>query len=139
MATMFFSTLYDWLLFAHILFGMVWVGGAVVLMALSIITLRGRDPQGVARFVRTLPVLGPAVLAPATLGVVGFGVWLVLDRDSWEFGQTWIVVALALFAVAFLVGAAFQSRAALSAERAVERGDEGEALRQLGLWIRGYA
>jgi uncharacterized membrane protein len=133
------ATLYNWLLLAHVLAAMVWVGGAVVLMALSIITLRGRDPQAIARFVRTLPVLGPAVLAPATLGVVGFGVWLVLDSESWGFGQTWIVVALALFAVAFVTGAAFQSRTALSADRAVERGDDAEALRQLGLWIRGYA
>jgi uncharacterized membrane protein len=139
MVTMIFSTLYDWLLFAHILFAMVWVGGAVVLMALSIITLRGRDADSVARFVRTLPVLGPAVLAPATIGVVAFGVWLVLDSDAWEFGQAWIVTALALFAVAFLTGAAFQSRTALGAQRAVERGDDGEALRQLTLWVRGYA
>jgi uncharacterized membrane protein len=132
------STLYDWLLFAHILAAMVWVGGAAVLFALSIITLRTRDPQGIARFVRALPILGPAVLAPATVGVVGFGIWLVLDSDSWEFGQTWIVVALALFAVAFVVGAAFQSRAALGAERALDRGDDAEALRQLERWVRGY-
>ena len=82
------ATLYDWLLFAHLLFAMVWVGGAVVLMALAIVTVRGRDPQAIARFVRTLPVLGPAVLAPATVGVLGFGVWLVLDNESWGFGQT---------------------------------------------------
>jgi uncharacterized membrane protein len=130
--------LYNWLLFAHILAAMVWVGGAVVLFALSIITLRTRDPQTIARFVRALPILGPAVLAPATIGVVGFGAWLVLDSDSWEFGQTWIVVALALFAVAFVVGAAFQSRAALGAERALDRGDDAEALRQLERWVRGY-
>jgi uncharacterized membrane protein len=132
------STLYDWLLFAHILAAMVWVGGAVVLFALSIITLRTRDPHAIARFVRALPILGPAVLAPATIGVVGFGVWLVLDSDSWEFGQTWIVVALALFAFAFVVGAAFQSRAALGADRALDRGDDAEALRQLERWVRGY-
>jgi uncharacterized membrane protein len=136
---MIFATLYDWLLFGHILAAMVWVGGATVLFVLSIITLRTRDPQAIARFVRALPVLGPAVLAPATVGVVGFGVWLVIDSDAWGFDQTWIVVALALFAVAFLVGAAFQSRAAIGAERAVERGDDAEALRQLGLWVRGYA
>ena len=136
---MMISTLYDWLVFGHILAAMVWVGSAVVLLALSIITLRTRDPQAVARFVRTLPVLGPAVLAPATIAVVGFGVWLVLDSDAWSFGQTWIVIALVLFAIAFLGGAAFQSRAALGAERAVERGDDGEALRQLTRWVRGYA
>jgi uncharacterized membrane protein len=133
------ATLYDWLLLGHTLAAMIWVGGATVLFALSIITLRTRDPQAIARFVRALPVLGPAVLAPATVGVVGFGVWLVLDSDSWEFGQTWIVLALALFAVAFLTGAAFQSRAALGAERAVDRGDDAEARRQLERWLRGYA
>src|SRR3954471_12599387 len=95
---------------------MVWVGGAVVLLALSALTVRGADPPAVARFVRTLRVLGPAVLAPATIAVVGFGVWVVLDDESWHFGQTWIGIALALFAVAFLTGAAFQSRAAISAE-----------------------
>jgi uncharacterized membrane protein len=133
------ATLYDWLLLGHILAAMIWVGGAVVLFALSIVTLRTRDPEAIARFVRALPILGPAVLAPATIGVVGFGVWLVLDSDTWEFGQTWIVLALALFAVAFLTGAAFQSRAALGAERAVDRGDDVEALRQLERWVRGYA
>jgi len=67
---------------------MVWVGGAVVLLALSALTVRGADPPAVARFVRTLRVLGPAVLAPATIAVVGFGVWVVLDDESWHFGQT---------------------------------------------------
>ena len=43
------ATLYDWLLLAHILAAMVWVGGAVVLFALSIITLRTRDPEARAR------------------------------------------------------------------------------------------
>jgi uncharacterized membrane protein len=133
-----FATLYDWLLLGHILAAMIWVGGAAVLFALAIITLRTRDPQAIARFVRALPVLGPAVLAPATVGVVGFGVWLVLDSDTWEFGQTWIVLAFVLFAVAFVTGAAFQSRAALGAERAVDRGDDAEALRQLERWVRGY-
>jgi uncharacterized membrane protein len=117
---------------------MVWVGGPWSSSRCPSSRCARRDPAAIARFVRALPILGPAVLAPATIGVVGFGVWLVLDSDSWEFGQTWIVVALALFAVAFVVGAAFQSRAALGAERALDRGDDAEALRQLERWVRGY-
>jgi hypothetical protein len=35
-------------------------------------------------------VIGPRVLAPATIAVVGFGVWLVLDSSAWDFGQLWI-------------------------------------------------
>ena len=134
-----FAALYDWLVLGHILAAMVWVGGGVAVLAQSIMTLRGGDPPAVARFVRSLRVLGPAVLAPATIAVLGFGVWLVLDSASWGFGQTWIVVALALFAAAFLTGAVYQSRAALSAERAVESGDHAEARRQLTRWVYGYA
>jgi uncharacterized membrane protein len=92
----------------------------------------------VGRFVRSLRVLGPAVLAPATIAVAGLGVWLVLDSAAWDFGQTWVQIAIALFAVAFVVGAAHQSRAAIHAQRAVEGGDEPEARRQLARWCAGY-
>src|SRR5262249_54533151 len=68
-----------------------------------------------------------------------FGIWLVLDSDAWDFGQTWIWLALALFAAAFLIGAIFQSRGAIAAEGAPGAGDESEAARQLrrGSWGMG--
>jgi len=84
-------------------------------------------------------VLGPAVLAPATIAVLGFGIWLVLDSDAWAFDQGWVQLAVGLFAAAFLIGAAHQSRAALRAERAAEAGDDAEARRQLVRWTWGYA
>jgi uncharacterized membrane protein len=93
----------------------------------------------VTRFVRSLRVLGPVVLAPATIAVAALGVWLVLDSAAWDFGQTWVQVALGLFAVAFVVGAVHQSRAAIGAQRAVDDGDEPEARRQLARWCAGYA
>lgn len=132
------ASLYEWLLFGHIIGAMVWIGGAVLLGALAIAVLRGGDPDAVTRFVRALPVVGPRVLAPATIAVVALGIWLVLNSAAWDFGQLWVQLGLALFAAAFLVGAAHQSRAALDAERALERGDEEEARRQLTRWSRGY-
>jgi uncharacterized membrane protein len=133
------AALYDWLLFGHILAAMVWVGGGVTLAALAAATLRGDDAQGVARFVRSLRVIGPAVLAPSTIAVLGLGVWLVLDSAAWDFGQTWVLLALALFAVAFVVGTGHQSRAAINAQRAIDRDDHAEARRQLVRWTLGYA
>lgn len=47
------------------------------------------------------------------------------------------MLALALFAAAFLIGAVFQSRAAIRAERAASAGDGGEAARQLTRWSWG--
>ena len=132
------ASLYQWLLFLHVLAAMTWVGGAILLGALATAVLRTRQADAVERFVRVLPVVGPRVLAPATIAVVGLGVWLVLDSTAWDFGQFWVQLALALFAGAFVIGAAHQSRAALRAERAVERGDRDEALRQLARWSWGY-
>jgi uncharacterized membrane protein len=132
------ATLYDWLLFGHIVAAMVWVGGGVVLAALAVATLRGGDAQAVARFVASLRVIGPAVLAPATVTVLGLGIWLVLDNAAWDFGQAWVQVALALIAAAIVVGAAYQSRTAINAQRAIDRDDHPEARRQLTRWTRGY-
>lgn len=132
------ATLYDWLLLLHIVAAMTWVGGGVLLGVLATRVVRERDPDAVARFTGTLRVVGPLVLAPATLGVGAFGIWLALDSDAWGFGQLWVQLALGLFAAAFAIGAAHQSRAALGAERAVARGDHDDAVRQLARWSWGY-
>jgi uncharacterized membrane protein len=132
------AALYDWLLLGHIVAAMVWLGGGVVLAVLAVATLRGGDGQAVARFVGSLRVIGPAALAPATVATVGLGIWLVLDSAAWDFGQTWVQLALALFAAAVVVGAGQQARTAINAQRAIERDDHTEARRQLARWTWGY-
>jgi uncharacterized membrane protein len=129
-------TLYDWLLFLHVLAAMVWVGGGVLLTVVGVRTVRDPDPAAVVRFTGNLRVVGPLVLAPATLAVLGFGIGLVVD--SWDWGQLWIQLGLGLFAGAFLIGAVWQSRTALAATRAAERDDDAEARRQLRRWLWGY-
>jgi uncharacterized membrane protein len=132
-------TRYDWLLLIHILAACVWIGGIAVLGAQAALILRAGEPGDAGRFVRMLRRLGPVVLAPAPVLLVVLGAWMVGDSDAWSFGQTWIVVALVLFGAAFLIGAAHQSRAALAAERAAERGDHAEAARRLHHWAWGMA
>ena len=129
--------LYKWLLFLHVVAAMLWVGGTALTSTLATVVARHRDREAVEQFVSNLSRVGPLVMAPATLGVVGFGIWLVLDSDAWDFGQTWIWLALVLFAGAFVVGAAFQSRSAIAARRAAEAGDDAEASRQLDRWAWG--
>jgi uncharacterized membrane protein len=131
------AELYDWLLFLHVLAAMVWVGGLVALTVFASLVLASGEPGAVGRFVASLRVIGPAMLLPAMASVIGFGIWLVLDSDAWSFGQTWVWLALALFGGAFIVGAAFQSRAAIDAQRAAEAGDHDEAARQLRRWSWG--
>ena len=130
--------LYQWLLLGHILAAMGRVGGAVLLGVLAVRASRDADPGAVGRFVSGMRVVGPRVLSPATIAVVGLGVWMVLHSAAWDFGQFWVQLALVLFAGAFVIGAAHQSRAAIGAERAADRGDDDEARRQLTRWSWGY-
>jgi uncharacterized membrane protein len=132
------QTLYDWLLFLHVLAAMVWFGGGVMLAVLAARVVRDPDPGAVGRFTGSLRVLGPLVLAPATVAVLGLGMWLVVDSEAWDFGQLWVQLGLGLFVAAFLVGAVWQSRSALAATRAAGREDDAEARRQLRRWLAGY-
>jgi uncharacterized membrane protein len=131
------ATLYDWLLFLHIVAAMVWVGGVAVLNILAIHVLRSGDPDAVTRFTASLRVIGPFALAPAVVALLALGIAMVADSDAWDFDQTWILLGLGLFAAAFVVGAGFQSRAAIGAQRAASAGDAGEAARQLARWSWG--
>jgi uncharacterized membrane protein len=132
------ASLYEWLMLAHVLAAMVWLGGGVVLCVLAVSVLRAAESAAVAQFVADLRLVGPRVLAPAMVAVLGFGIWMVLDSAAWDFRQLWVQLGLGLFAAAFLIGAVYQSRMALAAERAAGRGDDDEARRQLTRWTWGY-
>ena len=131
-------TLYDWLLLGHILAAMVWLGGGLMLLFVARRVRASDDPRAIVDFGQSLSYLGPRVLAPAVVGVLVFGVWMVLDSAAWDFGQGWVLIAIGLFLVAFLIGAVYLSRVALQlvrsegAEPAVRRG-------LLDRWMLGYA
>jgi uncharacterized membrane protein len=131
------ATAYDWQLFAHVLAGMVWLGAIVLLEAIAIRTVTGDDASASGRLVGTLRAVGPFLMAPMPVILLAFGIWMVADSEAWDFGQAWVQVALALFAVAFGIGAAHQSRKALAAERAAAAGDHREANDQLRRWTWG--
>lgn len=133
------AAIYDWLVLAHVLAAMVWLGSLVVLGAFALRILRSGEHEEAGRFIGALRVIGPLALAPAPVTLLAAGLAMVGDSEAWDFGQGWIQLALALFAAAFLIGAAHQSRAAIAAERAAERGDHEEAARRLRAWAWGMA
>lgn len=135
--TLFLASLYNWLVLAHVLAAMVWLGALVILAAFSIRILRAGEPEEAGRFVGSLRVIGPLALAPAPLTLLAAGLAMVGDSDAWDFGQGWVQLGIGLFAAAFLVGAAHQSRTAIAAERAAARGDHAAALAQLRRWAWG--
>jgi hypothetical protein len=91
----------------------------------------------VARFLGSLRIVGPAVLAPGPLVLLVTGIWSVTRSDAWAFGQTWVWLALVLLGAAFVFGAAVQSRVAINAQRAAAAGEQDEAARLLGRWALG--
>jgi uncharacterized membrane protein len=130
------ATLYQWLLLLHILAAMIWVGAVAVLNVQATFLLRQSDADGVRRFTRTMRTLGPALLLPAVIALLVFGIWMVVDSD-FDFEQTWVWLGIVLFAAAVVVGGVFQSRAALAAERAATAGDDEAATAQLRRWTWG--
>lgn len=128
---------YDWLMFGHVLAAMLWLGGWAILGILATQALRQGDLASLARFAATIRFIGPRLLAPTIILVAGLGVWLVLDSRQWHFSQFWIALAIGLLAAVAVVGAGFQSRAAIGAERAIAEDNLEHATRHVRQWAWG--
>jgi uncharacterized membrane protein len=100
-------TLYEFLLFVHIAFAVIWVGGAVIFQFLALPVLASGDPIRLAQFAGDTGRTGNLVFTPAALGAVLVGFALVWEAEFWSLGDDWIVIGLLLFAVTFLTGVAF--------------------------------
>lgn len=125
-------SLYEWLLFLHIVAAIVWIGGGVVLQILGLRLARSRDGPGMLKFTRDIEFLGPRIFAPTSLAVLGLGVWMVLVSDAWAFSQLWIVLALVAYGISFLIGITYFGPAAKRIERAVEaEGPDGATVARL--------
>ncbi|GEM_PF-1758840 len=130
----------NWIHFVHILGGIVWVGGGVTLLLIGARARTSSDPNAIPEFARTLRYVGLRALTPAVIVVLITGVWLVLDSAAWRFSQLWVILALALFGLAFLIGAVFLSRVVIQMERAVGTGASGAAdgAALVSRWMLGY-
>jgi uncharacterized membrane protein len=130
-------TLHAWLLFGHILGGMAWLGGGLVLAVIAVRVRRSDEVASYREFAGTLTFVGPRVLMPGVLAVGIFGVWMVLEDPGWDFNQAWIVAAVALFAAAFVIGLVYLSRVGIALGRA-ESVDAADHRRLVDRWLAGY-
>lgn len=105
---------YQALLLVHVLAGMVWVGGAVVLVATLWSARRSQPPEAVDRLMLDLRWADTWLAIPAPVLVLTSGVVMVLDGGPWSFTQAWILASIALIvvyeAVALTVGGRLHSR-----------------------------
>lgn len=122
-------TLYEALLFVHILAVGVWVGGSIMLGFISNRVERTGDAQYRARFATSATVVGPIIGVSAGL-VLASGIWMVLESEAIELAQTWVWLSLALFGVSIVVGAAYFGPASNRIVAALESGQSEEADRR---------
>jgi len=83
----------------------VWVGGAINIQVLAVRIERQNDPVRIAAFAGDVEATSTRVFAPASLILLGLGIWMVILEPAWTFGQFWILAALAVFAYSFVTGA----------------------------------
>jgi uncharacterized membrane protein len=100
-------TLYELLLFVHILASIVWIGAGFLSLVLASTYDRESDEVAIKRFLHDQEWLTMRLFIPASLTVVIFGIALVIESDAWSFDQLWIVLGLIGYAATFVTGLFF--------------------------------
>src|SRR5205814_3852037 len=63
----------------------------------------------------------------------------VAANAAWKFTQVWVLLALGLFGIAFLIGAVYLSGVGIQLARAAEASDaDGALVRLISRWLVGY-
>jgi uncharacterized membrane protein len=100
--------LYDWVKTFHILAAIVWVGGAIGIQLIAIRLTRTTDPYALRSFAGAVEWVGTHAFIPASLILLGLGIWMVALEHAWTFAQFWVLAALAMFLYSFLSGVLYQ-------------------------------
>jgi uncharacterized membrane protein len=101
------AVLYDWLKFGHILMAIVWVGGAVTMQLLATRIQRIGSRQQLVEITEHIEFVATRLFIPASLILLILGIWMVSLR--WSFGQTWVLLGIAMFLYSFLTGSLYLS------------------------------
>jgi uncharacterized membrane protein len=100
-------TWYDFWLFLHISFAVLWIGGGAMMQFFALRALASNSPERLAQFTLDVEWIASRFLTAFALGAFLTGIALVVNAEFWGFGDDWIVIGLVLFAVTFLAGAGF--------------------------------
>jgi len=97
-------SLYNGLLFIHILAAGTWLGGGMMLVFLAVRARQvGREPE----LITQMEWVGSRIGGPAVLATLITGVWMVLRTDAWQFSQVWVWGGLAILILLFVIGVGF--------------------------------
>ena len=99
-------SLYELLLFVHVLAAAAWYGAALLLLLIVELAARAGDRAGVLKLGEYEDRLASLLFIPAGLIVLASGIALVFDGPwSWG-GDGWVIAGLVTFAIIFVLGIA---------------------------------
>ena len=125
-------TLYEVLLYFHILAVAMWVGGSVMTFISARVEGRGEAALR-ARFGKRSGVIG-AVIGVSAVIVLGTGIGMVLESDAVELSQTWVWLGLSLFGLSAIIAVVYYAPQSTKIAAALEAGQVEEAARRVKQW-----
>jgi len=96
-------TLYELLLFVHVLAAAAWVGAVLFVALVTELALRSNDRSTLVKLVDYDERLAPLLYIPAVVLTLAAGIGLVLD-GPWSFGDGWILAGIVLLVATFILG-----------------------------------
>ncbi|HEX2058970.1 MAG TPA: DUF2269 family protein [Actinomycetota bacterium] len=97
---------YELLKTIHVLFAVIWVGGAATTQILATRLAGANEPARMAAFAKDMEFVGTRVFMPASVVVLAAGIWMV-GISGWNFTDLWIILGLVGIAFSAIVGATF--------------------------------
>lgn len=90
----------------HVLAAIVWVGGGTLALVFTWKAL-GAEREHRLGYARDIEVLSNRVFAPASVAALLFGILMVLEIDSFDFSQAWILIGIIGLAASVVLGMGF--------------------------------
>ena len=98
------TTVYNWLKLVHVLAAVIWVGGDVMILIMSVKVLKEADPDREAAFVHDIGLIGKRIIGPISGLLIIFALALVIYAPQWNFTDLWIELAIAGYIATFITG-----------------------------------
>ena len=122
--------MYEWLKALHVVLAVLWVGGGFAGQVM-VSRLRSSDPVTMVKAALQLEWIGTHIFLPASLLMLGAGLWMVFGFEIWELTDAWVLIGLFGFLATVITGAAFLGPQTKKIHALIEeRGIEDTAVQQ---------